>query len=200
MNDVFKAPSPGAVARLIERHPLAWVTSPDSDPVMATPLPLLGNYDERGELASLTGHIARRNPHCALLERGGRVEILFQGPQGYLSPEWQGNPSWGPTWNYAVIQVAARIEMQPENADTALRRLVRAMEGRHGGRWSVEQMGARYGELSRQVVAFEARAVSVRARFKMAQDEKVDTLRQFLSALQGTDLAECMADCNKERL
>ncbi len=196
----FEAPSNAAIADLIANYPLAWVLSPGAQPINATPLPLLGNYSDTGELQSLTGHLARRNPHFRELERNSSVTILFQGPNGYLSPSWQDNPRWGPTWNYAVIHITAELRLAPEHTDAALHRLVRVMEASHGGNWEPSLLGSRYAEMACHVIAFEATVIDVRARFKMGQDETPATLEQFIEKLTGSPLAACMEQCNRERL
>lgn len=79
----FTPKSHADVLALIAEHPLAWVVSRDFD---ATPLPLLAELDEEGRLRSLIGHYARRNPQVAALRRDCRALILFNRPQGYVSP------------------------------------------------------------------------------------------------------------------
>ena len=197
MGELFEVDSPLAIVELIGAYPLAWVLSTKSDQFMATPLPLLADTDPEGRLLRLVGHFARRNPHVAVLSKQPRVRILFMGPQGYISPSWQHNPQWAPTWNYAVLQIKADLHFRPDQNDTALKRLVKAMEAAHDGTWSIDDMGERYARLSQGVVAFHADVLDVQHCFKMGQDEDPQTRFQLLSKLGDAPLADYISRCNK---
>src|SRR5215471_2975756 len=106
---LFLPGEPSDVSRLVESYPLCWVVSGVDDERYATPLPLLAEQDEEGRLVSLLGHIARSNPQHKALEKDPRATILCMGPNGYISPTLVSNPTWGPTWNYAVCRFEVKI-------------------------------------------------------------------------------------------
>lgn len=164
---MFDRYTPADVRDLIADHPLAWVSA-GAD---ASLLPLLGEYDADGQLVSLLGHMARRNPLHARLMAAPRASILVTGPQGYVSPAQAERRNWAPTWNYAKLVIAAEVEFLPDTADDALAALTFAMEG---DRWTSAELGPRYAGMVAAVVAFRARVVSITGRFKLGQDEAPD--------------------------
>ncbi|NDK89267.1 FMN-binding negative transcriptional regulator [Gordonia desulfuricans] len=181
---------PGDVEALIRAYPLAWVI-PTADPFTATPLPLLPEMAGT-ELDALFGHLSRRNPMLAVLADDPTVTILFQGPQGYISPRLVGDPTWGPTWNYAVIRVRARIEMVPDELDDALSTLATAVEADHREPWEPSEMGERYDLLRRYITAFRAHVDAVHSTFKLGQDENDHDFRAIVSGMDDPELAAWM--------
>ena len=105
---------PRDLVDLIAAYPLGWVVSGGPADFAATPLPLLAETDAQGGIVSLFGHFGKSNPQVGVLEREPRATILFQGPQGYVSPTLVSNPKWGATWNYAVARFDVDIEFLPE--------------------------------------------------------------------------------------
>ncbi len=148
------------------------MVSTDGDAFAATPLPLLAETDAEGRVVSLFGHFARRNPQVAALEHNPRVTCLFQGPHGYVSPRLVSQPQWGPTWNYAVVKFDGEVTFVPEETGVAVDRLTAAMEGLGEGAWAVTDLGARYDQLVRHIIAFRVHVGEPQARFKLGQDER----------------------------
>jgi transcriptional regulator len=186
----FTPRAPADVLGLIGAHPLAWVISRD---FQATPLPLLAETDATGKIVSLLGHFARRNPQVAALEADRDALILFQGPQGYISPRLVSNPTWGPTWNYAVVRFEVTINFVPDETDAAVRRLAAHLEHAQATAWQVEAMQGRYDELIKHIIAFRAQVRAMRATFKLGQDESDATFGQIVTGLGGCELAQLMA-------
>jgi transcriptional regulator len=180
------------VTRLVEAFPLCWVVSGGAADRLATPLPMLPERAPDGGVQSLLGHVARRNPQLAALEKDPRAAILCMGPQGYISPELVSNPTWGPTWNYAVARFEVEVEFVPDETGAALSRLAQALEGDSPGAWTPDRMGTRYEQLKARIVGFRAHVRETHARFKLGQDESEETFAEILHGLSGSDLAEWM--------
>lgn len=187
MSDLFRPREDAQIADLIRQYPLAWVTARGATPTAASPLPLLADVDGQGQVVTLLGHMARTNPLVAALEADPRALILFQGPQSYISPNWAGERTWGPTWNYAVITIEAEVQLRPDLNDHALERLVNAVEQNHQQPWKVAEMGPRYEKLVQYIVAFEAKVTRLDARFKLGQDERPEIFANILDALGPDD-------------
>jgi transcriptional regulator len=195
----FDEVSNADVVELIRENPLAWVVSHDSTGFAATPLPLMAEKDVTGAVVRLLGHMARSNPQVAILERSPRAFILFQGPQGYISPSWISDRTWAPTWNYAVIRIEADITFLPNDADRALDQLVAKMEADRPNAWSIEEMGERYDRLKPAIIAFHAEVRSLRARFKLGQDERPAVLAEILAGSDDPELERWMRRMNPGR-
>lgn len=191
-SDIFTPRSEADIAALIGEYPLAWVVSCGPEGQGATPLPLLAETDGDGRVVALFGHFARRNPQVALLERQPAAMILFQGPHAYVSPRLVSNPTWGPTWNYAVLRFETEISFVPEETQTAVERLARWLERGQAESWTTARMGARLDELLPYIVAFRARITATHARFKLGQDEPEQTFDEVVAGLDDAALAAWM--------
>jgi transcriptional regulator len=182
------------LTRLIAEYPLAWIVSAQVAEPRATPLPLLAETDVSGNVVALLGHFARANPHVALLRSEPRATILISGPHGYISPHGISQPAWGPTWNYAIAQFEVEIEFVPDENRAALEALVAKMEAGRRDPWTIAQMGARYDELVRRIIAFRAHVRRTRGRFKLGQDESAGTFAEIVHELGDTALSRWMRD------
>lgn len=191
---------PGDLAQLIAEYPLAWVTPRGGGAETPAPLPLLADLDADGRVASLIGHMARRNPLMAALEATPEATILFMGPQAYVSPACVSDPTWAPTWNYAEIRIDARVRFQPEATGAALERLVAAMDRNERTGWTPARMGPRYAPMAQAVIAFEAEVLAVHARLKLGQDERIEVLNEILLRHPDKALVRWMRRMNAARL
>lgn len=180
-------PTPADIDRLVAAHPLAQLVSNDAGAMLCTPLPLLL---ERGpdDTVALLGHFARANPQVAALRRDPRALVVFLGAHGYVSPSWMRDRSQAPTWNFETVhfQVEVEFDESPDAIHEALTRLVAHVERDRPAAWSETEMGARYAQLSRAVVAFRARVTATVAKFKLGQNERADVYEDILAGLAGT--------------
>lgn len=182
-----------AIADLIEAHPLAWITSRAGETSIATPLPLVGDYDSEGRLAALIGHFALANRQVAALCADPRALILFSGPQAYVSPKHVANRSWAPTWNYSVARFDCRIDFDPDANDAALRRLTDKMEAKGGDGWTVDEVGSpRYDVMKTHIIAFRAEILACDATFKLGQDERDGDFATIIAGLDDPSLVAWM--------
>jgi len=186
------------IRRLIEDYPLAWVVSAEG--AQQSLLPLVGVFDGHEQLTGLIGHFAVANPLGAALQNAPRATILFTGPQGYLSPSQAGRRNWGPTWNYAQVQIQADISIEPEFTAEAVDTLIDQVEQAKAQPWHAAEMGDRYQLLMPHIVGFRAHVTGIKARFKLGQDERLETLQTLLSNLPDGDLARWMRLFNATRL
>jgi hypothetical protein len=56
-----------------------------------------------GEQLVIIGHAARADPVVPELFSGQAVLLVFQGPNGYISPAWYGESPSPPTWNFTAV-------------------------------------------------------------------------------------------------
>lgn len=189
--------SPAQVAALVGEYPLAWVVSGgEGGDFAATPLPLLGEFDQSGAIVALFGHFGRSNRQVAMLEREPAATILFQGPQGYISPHLVSSPNWGATWNYAVARFDVDVRFVPDETEAAVHRLAAALDKDRTEPWTPDRMGARLPQLLPHIVAFRATVRVCEARFKLGQDERPDTLDEIIGGLDDTALVRWMGKMN----
>ena len=91
----------------IRRHPLATLITRGQSGLVANVVPF--NLREEGENGVLCAHLAKANEQIADLKEGVPALIVFQGPQGYVTPSWYPTKlehgKVVPTWNYVIVQV-----------------------------------------------------------------------------------------------
>lgn len=174
------------VLRLLATQPLAWLVSSGGEDAAFTPLPLRAECDANGTLVALRGHLAKRNPHVARLQRDGRAQALVMGPQAYVSPSWLDDRTQAPSWNYAAAVFDLEVGVSSEEADirTELEALTAQMESGRPHAWSLDEMGERYARLAAGVVSLRGAVLEVRATFKLGQDEARHDFAQLLIGLE----------------
>lgn len=187
--ELFASREDADIERLIAQAPLAWVASFEGGEPMATPLPLMALPRSPGGERVLLGHFARSNPQVERLRCAPLALVLFLGPNAYVSPSWMADRTQAPTWNYACLQMRARIvfDDRPEAALEAVSLLSAAMEEGRANAWSPTEMGPRLERLARGVVAFRATVLSTQAKFKLGQDERDDVFADILKGLTQND-------------
>ncbi|HXV01656.1 MAG TPA: FMN-binding negative transcriptional regulator [Caulobacteraceae bacterium] len=188
----FAPRSASDIAALIGAFPLAWVVSPGGGPGASTLLPLLAETDETGRTVALFGHFARSTAQVAVLEADPRAQILFLGPNGYVSPRLVSKAGWAPTWNYAAVRFETEVRFHPEETEAAVWRLAQALESDHRPPWVPSRMGDRLKQLLPRIVAFRARVIEAHAVFKLGQDETDAVFEEIVEGLQDHPLAELM--------
>ncbi|HEU4598371.1 MAG TPA: FMN-binding negative transcriptional regulator [Solirubrobacterales bacterium] len=200
MTSIFEQWTSADVADLIASYPLASI-APRSAPAEVTALlPLIAERDAEGHVNRLIGHMSRTNPLRAVLEADSSARILFQGPQGYISPAVAGLRDWAPTWNFAQVRIDAEVVFEPAGLDAALDVLVSHMEAGRDTPWAIDGLGPRAERLKTRIIAFSARPTRISAVFKLGQDETPETLSHILRGLGDCDLARWMRRFNAERL
>ncbi len=108
----FDESRPDEVVRLLRDYPLGALVITGPDGLDANHLPF--EYEpEPGGLGCLRAHIARANPLWQQASDGDQVLVIFQGSQGYLSPNWYPSKHEThrqvPTWNYQVVHVHGEL-------------------------------------------------------------------------------------------
>jgi len=98
---------------LMRARPFATLVSAGTAGLYASHLPTVLKDD--GPCGVIECHLARANPHCRDLAEGGEALMIFQGPEGYITPNWYPSKAVHekvvPTWNYAVVHATGRPEV-----------------------------------------------------------------------------------------
>ncbi len=178
-------PTRDEIIALIRDYPLATVFSMDGLSPVATPLPLMFDTTKEGDI--LIGHFARSNPHVAALRQSSRALAVFTGPHGYISPSWMADVTQAPTWNFATCHMTLDITLDetPEAVEASVNRLTAFMEQGRPYAWTPDKMGGRYSKLVKGVIAFTARIISTKAKFKLGQNERPDVFEDIMTGLEG---------------
>ncbi len=202
-SQLFQPRSDQDVLRLLREQPFGWLISGHGETFRATGLPFRPKLGPAGTLVGLWGHIARSNAQTEALRRDPRAAILILGANGYISPSWMADRTQAPTWNYVSVQFLTNIAFIEDDAglEWVLRDLIGEVEAGRPNAWSMDDMGARYARLAQRIVAFEAKIVEMRPKFKLGQDERRDVFADIMRGLEATDadgLRAWMADFASE--
>lgn len=68
--------------------------------------------DAAGEAAEL--HLVRSNPIVQRVQEETPAVIVVSGPDGYVSPDWYGDPTNVPTWNYVAVHLRGELSPVPD--------------------------------------------------------------------------------------
>ena len=173
----FVEQDPHTLLALMKAHPLATLVRGGAE-LAADILPL--EVERVGEGWRITGHVARANPLWREAD-GQPVLALFQGPQGYVSPNWYPSKAQHgkavPTWNYTMVQVHGTLRA----IDDApwLRAFVTRLTERHeGGRaapWHVTDAPADFIDtMLKAIVGIEIEVTRVEGKFKLSQNRSAE--------------------------
>jgi len=103
--DYFHVEDVAQMHVLMRMRPFAALVSWGSGGLCASHLPTV--LKDEGTFGIIECHLARANPHWKDLAAGKEAMMIFQGPDGYITPNWYPSKAVHgkvvPTWNYAVV-------------------------------------------------------------------------------------------------
>lgn len=158
----------------------------DGEP-FATHVPLLLE-PERGSLGTLSGHVARSNPHWRAFDGATPALAVFHGPHAYVSPRWYAAADQVPTWNYVVVHAfgAPRIVTEPDRVRALLERMAATYEAGQPRPWSPAELSARTADgLQRAIVAFELPIERLLGKDKLSQNKAPADRAGVVAGLRG---------------
>jgi transcriptional regulator len=175
-----------ALHELIRAYPFATVVVNTVDGLVANHLPF--------ELVDgvLHGHVARGNELVQM--DGTEVLLVFQGPDGYISPNWYPSKHETgrevPTWNYAVVHVHGRLRVIDDAA--WLRRLLETLTDHHeAGQpqpWKISDAPEDHIEKSlRAIVGLEVAVDRIEGKFKLSQNHPARNRAGVVAGLHERD-------------
>jgi transcriptional regulator len=191
--DIFALTDPVEVGRILREYSFALLVTAAGGTPMASHLPFL--FDpERGPKGTLFCHMARANPQWkdfAKLGAAGREAlVVFQGPHGYVSPNWYAGGPAVPTWNYLAVHAygSPRIIDDAAGAKAHQERLVDTHEAGFAAPWSMASQPDNYiARMLRGIVAFEIPISRLEAKAKLNQNKSEADRRGVITALEASD-------------
>jgi transcriptional regulator len=101
---------------LMRARPFAALVSTGPAGLYATHLPTI--LKDEGLFGLVECHLARANPQWKDLSGGNQTLMIFQGPEGYITPSWYPSKAEHgkvvPTWNFAVVHAYGRPELMED--------------------------------------------------------------------------------------
>jgi transcriptional regulator len=205
----FAQPDRDALFDMIEAHAFGLLISGSGADMIASHVPFLVERPDSargGEHGTLLCHLAAANNQLAALD-GQAVLCIFQGPHGYISPNWYAKKPAVPTWNYMVVHGygQAHISRDPAVLRGIVDRLSRIYEGPDG--WALDdEPESFFSGLARGIVAVEIPLSRLEGKYKLSQNRPladIDGVIANLRRIGGDDnlaLADAMdAAAQKKR-
>ena len=138
----FEENRPEALHALIAAHPLGALVLSGPNGLDANHVPF--EFDaSAGAHGTLRAHVARANPVWQEVQAQQDVLVIFQGPTGYISPNWYPSKHEAhrqvPTYNYLVVHAHGRITVRDDEAFVRgfVARLTRRMEAGEPAPWKM---------------------------------------------------------------
>ncbi|MEP7057311.1 MAG: FMN-binding negative transcriptional regulator [Caldimonas sp.] len=161
----------------VRRHPFGLLVTQGAAGIAANPLPFLLDPDGGAGFGTLRGHVARANPVWREAATDGQALVVFQGPQGYVSPSWYASKAEHgkvvPTWNYVMVQARGRLRAidDPAWVLKLVTRLTERHESPRDAPWGVGDAPADYIEsMLRAIVGIELELTALSGKWKVTQN------------------------------
>jgi transcriptional regulator len=177
--------------RLMTAHPFASVISIANGEPFLTHCPLVASVasHREGKLI-LHGHLAKQNPHHELwrAEASPQVTAVFQGPHGYVSPNWyapENSVKAVPTWNYTIVHARGEVKVMDDaqQKDGALKTLIGHMEPGYAAQWRALPEDYQSKMLS-GIVAFDIIVSELKVKLKLSQNRPAADKPRVIEQLQ----------------
>jgi transcriptional regulator len=156
---------------------------------------------------TLIGHLAKANPHARLADPTVETLVIFQGPDGYITPSYYAakreHGKVVPTWNYSAIHAYGTLQLfdDPTQLLQVVTRLTERHEAPRATPWAVSDAPEDFVQgMLRGIVGISLRITRLEGKVKMSQNRPasdisgvVDGLRQdgqldlALAVQQATD-------------
>ena len=192
---------------LMRTHPLGILISHGPAGLQASAVPFL-TCAEGGEFGTLRAHMARANRHWQELADATECLVIFQGPQGYVTPSWypskQKTHKVVPTWNYATVHAWGKAKIVAD-AIWLRRQLDELTVSQEGGRpqpWAIGDAPAEYiATQMKSIVGIEIPIARLEGKWKMSQNRDAADRQGVIDGLRTADdphrnptLAQLVAD------
>jgi transcriptional regulator len=178
---------------------LATLVSMTADGLFASHAPLMLDPDP-APYGTLIGHLARANPHASVADRAVQTLVIFQGPNGYLTPAYyaakQQHGKVVPTWNYVAIHAYGTLEAfdDPSRLLQVVTRLTEAHEGPRARPWAVSDAPGDFVQgMLRGIIGITLPITRLEGKVKMGQNRPAADQAGVVDGLR-LDAQDVLAD------
>ena len=197
--DHFRVDNLTQMHALMRERPFATLVSMGAQGLSASHLPTV--LKDEGSQGVIECHLARANPHWKELAEGHETLMIFQGPEGYITPNWYPSKiehqKVVPTWNYAVVHAYGRPEVVQDKDWLRLHvaDLTEQQEMMSQPKpWAVTDAAESFVEVMlRGIVGFRFAITRLEGKWKMSQNrdaaDREGVVRGLERRAEGDDLA-----------
>lgn len=154
---------------LAQSFPLATVISATGGVIRTSHLPLI--YQKNNPLGNFVGHIDIYNPQRTALEEQKELELIFHGPETYISPTVYHSKQL-PTWNYfkAHFKGIPRVITDKAKVQKSLIEMTRFLEG-SAQAYRLQPDNPRMEAALPYIIGFEVVITHWEGKHKISQDK-----------------------------
>jgi len=176
--DHFRVDDLPQMHALMRERPLAALVSAGPEGLYASHVPTVLKDD--GPYGVIEFHLARANPHWKHLAEASEALMIFQGAEGYITPNWYPSKAEHqkvvPTWNYAVVHAYGRPQVVQDKDQ--LRRhvadLTAQQERDELTPWALTDAPETFIEaMLRGIVGFRLAITRLEGKWKMSQNRQL---------------------------
>ena len=195
MPDHFRVEDVAEMHALMRAHPFAALVSMTPSGLYGTHLPTV--LKNEGTNGTIECHLARANPHWKDLAKGEEAMMIFQGAEGYITPNWYATKAATgkavPTWNYAIVHAYGRPAIM--NDKDWLRRHVTELsdqqERSEAHPWKVSDAPESYIDVMlRGIVGFRFEITRLEGKSKMSQNRETQDRLGVIDGLKARALGD----------
>ena len=170
------------IVQLMQMYPLAIINSCMNNEIESTHTPLV--YQPNEKLGVLIGHIDKYNPQLEHFKNNTAVQIIFNGPQVYISPSVYSTTQL-PTWNYfkAHLKGTLILENDREKVKQSLINMTAFLEGDQH-KYKLDPDNPRMEAALDYIVGFRIEINSWEGKYKISQDKKKEDRERAKVAMQ----------------
>ena len=165
----FESPDRALTLEIMRTHNFATLTSVDAEGApFVTHLPVA--LTEDGDQVVLHFHMAKANPHSAMLREKRVSMVAFLGPHAYMSPSVYADLRRVPTWNYIAVHAYGEpFELETNDAkDALLKSLIAIHEPAYADQWRA--LDEKYQTMMMSAIcAFRMTVTKLEGKFKLNQ-------------------------------
>lgn len=172
----FAEDRPEVLHELIRGGGLATIVSMTSDGMIASHAPLLLDPDP-APFGTLIGHFAKANPHARTAHANVQTLVIFQGPDGYITPSYYAakkeHGKVVPTWNYSAIHAYGTMDVfdDPTRLLEVVTRLTNQYETPRAAPWAVNDAPPEFVQgMLNAIVGIRIPIVRLEGKVKMSQN------------------------------
>jgi transcriptional regulator len=169
---------------------LATLVSMTADGMIASHAPLMLDPDP-APYGTLIGHLAKANPHARVADPGVQTLVIFQGPDGYITPSYYAakreHGKVVPTWNYSAVHAYGTLEMfdDPARLLEVVTRLTVRNETPRAQPWAVSDAPDDFVQgMLRGIVGISLPIVRLEGKVKMSQNRPAADVAGVIEGLR----------------
>jgi len=185
----FQEKDTDRISGLVRDNPLGTLTLFIEGRFEINHIPFALDTDSSG-ICKLRAHIPRANSLSKIATDTQSCVVVFQGPDGYISPSWyatkQEHGKVVPTWNYAVVHVHGEIKTIDDSTWVIqqLQDLTQQHEENRSKQWHVSDAPADFTESQLAVlVGLEINVTMIEAKTKASQNQPAKNRASVLQLL-----------------